>query len=126
MASLRKTLRIADKGTGVKRCGLAMAVAGLVALTGCAAEDEFGSLTGQQCVKNAFGAEFCGEEAVQMCQEFGGPACAEITGDTKGRVGRELEEMERQAEQEQLQLERELDQQQRDLERELEALGDGY
>lgn len=49
------------------------------------------SLLGEDCIKNAYGAEFCGEEAVQMCREYGGPACAEITGDTKGRVGRELD-----------------------------------
>lgn len=44
------------------------------------------------CVQNAFGATFCGEDAEQLCSEFGGPACADLGYDSEGRLQRELDE----------------------------------
>ena len=32
----------------------------------------------EDCVQNAFGAEFCGEEGKRYCAKFGGPACKDL------------------------------------------------
>ena len=95
----------------MRRVTISLAALALTA-AGCAETDEAG-LTAD-CVKNAFGAEFCGEEARQYCAEFGGPACAELGYDSEGRLGRELDQQERELEREQRELEQELDELQYD------------
>ena len=91
------------------------ATAAISAVAACSEAD-----LGVECVRNAYGAEFCGQEAVSYCEEFGGSACADITGDTKGRLEKELDADQQQLEQEADQAERELDAEQQELEREAE------
>lgn len=87
------------------------------------------SLTGD-CVRNTFGAEFCGDEAVSYCEEFGGPGCRDLGLEEKGRLekesdasmeklDREAEQAEQEAEADQRELDRQIERDQRELERDL-------
>jgi hypothetical protein len=60
---------------------------GLVALiTGSAIAISGGGCSAtEDCVKNAFGAEFCGEEGKRYCARFGGPACKDLGWPTPDR-----------------------------------------
>ncbi len=54
-------------------CIAGIVVAATIAIGACSEAD----LTGG-CVKNAFGAEFCGQEAVSYCKEYGGQGCVDL------------------------------------------------
>ena len=118
-------------GSTVGKVVLGVVLGGVILIVGCGAllvaGGEGGSLT-QDCVKNAFGAEFCGEEAESFCEEYGGPGCADIGLESTGRLereadaeqgklDREIKRDERKAAREQRKAEREADQEQRRLER---------
>jgi non-ribosomal peptide synthetase component E (peptide arylation enzyme) len=70
-------------------------VAALVALWLSGAADETLSKVGlnkNPCVKNAFGATFCGDDAERVCEQFGGPACADAGFNDEGSLSDQLED----------------------------------
>lgn len=123
-------------GSTVGKVVLGVVLGGVILIVGCGAllvaGGEGGSLT-QDCVKNAFGAEFCGEEAESFCEEYGGPGCADIGLESTGRLereadaeqgklDREIKRDERKAAREQRKAERELKADEAEAEREQEEL----
>lgn len=121
----------------IAKVAASLCVGGALFVAAGCSEADFGG----GCVRNAYGAEFCGQEAVNYCEEYGGPACVDLGLPAKGRLEREsdaeMEKLEREtdqaeqeaeadqaeAEAEQEELERELERDQRKLERDLEQDG---
>lgn len=100
-----------------------LVMAGML-VAGACSEADFGV----GCVTNAFGAEFCGQDAVSYCEEYGGPGCADIGQPAKGRLEREtdaeMEKLDREAAQAQQEAEADqakLDKQLEEDEREADA-----